>query len=56
MPRTAINREHPDEISTKFSISCFVGHYSQVSGVRVLLSHLLNEGIRKVARSAPARI
>ena len=55
VPRIAINREHPDEISTKFSISCFVGHYSQVSGVRVLLSHLLNEGIRKVARSAPAR-
>ena len=27
VPRIAIKREHPDEISTKLSISCFVGHY-----------------------------
>ena len=27
VPRIAINREHPDEISTKFGISCFVRHY-----------------------------
>ena len=31
VPRIAINREHPDEISTKFSISCFVGHYCTIS-------------------------
>ena len=27
VPRIAINREHPDEISTKFGLNCFVGHY-----------------------------
>ena len=27
VPRIAIKREHPDEISTKLSISCFVAHY-----------------------------
>ncbi|WP_292392637.1 hypothetical protein, partial [Methanoculleus sp. UBA303] len=30
VPRIAIKREHPDEISTKLSISCFVGHYPRV--------------------------
>ena len=29
VPGIAINREHPDAISTKFIISCFVGHYQE---------------------------
>jgi len=34
--RIAINREHPDGISAKFIISCFVGHYQRGGGVEIL--------------------
>jgi hypothetical protein len=37
VPRIAIKREHRDEISTKLSISCFVGHYPFIEGRGVLV-------------------
>ncbi|CCJ37418.1 hypothetical protein BN140_2495 [Methanoculleus bourgensis MS2] len=60
VPRIAINREHPDEISTKFGISCFVGHYCIISSniVHAIPSHAKGAKPRSsvAGRQSPLRV